>query len=469
MKTIIRIFSVLVILTLLMVSAAFAQSEDSDLYAPFLSDYGSITVQAVNPITVYNADGVSQTTQSVEVVLNLPVPFLSSLSDFYEDLSTMFYIVNTDGQIALDEITLGEEASGYVPVSLFFSLPADTELMDCYLVFNDQLRMLEATGGNPEPAVEAAAPEVVVTEDAAAQTGAAVQTEDNSFTINAVLDALGEPLYQAAYDDLAQGNVLKQGDTSDTVKGFQTLLVAFGYDIAINSRAGTKTIRFLKELQAAFGLEQTDTLDAEDFSFFLMCLYIKDDQDAAEELLVGGELTDSEFYYLLGGCAEVAGLYYTAYDYYMYYSSEADAYDRAQACIQAWPDKGEVYRSPDYNGNQTKLHIKIENQDEGYASYIKIYNESGDWISGLFISGSGTVTAKLLKGVYTIRIGTGEIWYGPLEAFGDEGTYETLLFDGDAEQVELKSGYEYTLTINTSTSDPEADGVGSEYTEYGDF
>lgn len=469
MKSIIRIFSVLVCFTLLLSSAAFAQSEDTDLYAPFLSDYGQITVQAVNPITVYNADGVSQTTRSVEVVLALPVPFLSSLADFYGDLSTMFQIVNTDGPITLDQITLGDEAGGYVPVSLFFSMPADTELSDCRLVFNDQLRMLAATGGQAEPTAEAAAPEEVAAEDAVAQTDVTEQTEDASFTINAIIDALGEPLYQAAYDDLAQEIVLKQGDTSDTVKGFQTLLVAFGYDIAINSKAGTKTIRFLKELQAAFGLEQTDTLGAEDFSFFLMCLYINEDQDAAEELLVGGELTDSEFYYLLGGCAEVAGLYYTAYDYYMYYSSEANAYDRALACIQAWPDKGEVYRKADYNGNQTKLHIKIENQNEGYASYIKIYDETGDWISGLFVSGSGTVTAKLLKGVYTVRIGTGETWYGPLEAFGDEGTYETLLFDGDAEQVELQSGYEYTLTINTSTSDPEADGVGSEYTDFGDF
>jgi hypothetical protein len=87
----------------------------------------------------------------------------------------------------------------------------------------------------------------------------------------------------------------------------------------------------------------------------------------------------------------------------------------------------------------------------------------------MFIGGSGKVTAKLPAGTYFMRTGTGYDWYGPNEAFGESGYYDTLLFDDGTEYVTLQSGYEYTLLLNTSYNDPDYDDVGSEYTDYGDF
>ena len=452
MNAIRKILSALVLLAMLLSQAAFAQENTLKLYAPLDSEYGPIYIRKVDTIPT----GEDLFTV---VTLSLPVAYLSALSDFYGDLVDAFKIADQAGLVIAESVGMGgEEGGGYVNVILTYYLPPDSDISTYYLVYGDQMRTLAASDEQPETAAEEPAMEDAEQADTA---------EDDSFTLNAVLDALGEPLYRATYDSLAQGNVIQAEDSSDDVKGLQTLLRAFGYDVKVSGKAGTKTMGFLRELQAAFGLETADSLGIDGFSLLLTCLLIRNDPDTADELL-SEELTYSEFSYLQGLCARQAGRYFQAYSYFLE-SSEEDAYDKAQACVQQWPDNGKVYHNDAYTGSATKLYITIESQDEGFASYVKIFAENGDLIYGLFVGGSGTVAAKLPAGTYTVRIGTGETWYGPLDAFGDEGYYETLLFDGGAEQVTLKSGYEYTLTINTSTSDPEASGVGSEYTDYGGF
>ncbi len=287
-------------------------------------------------------------------------------------------------------------------------------------------------------------------------------------TLYAVIDALGEPLFRSTYDDLAQGNVIQKGDQSDSAKGLQTLLAAFGYEIKANGKAYNKTFELLNELRGIFSLEQTDSIHADGFSFLLTCLLILNDQDLAEDLLIGTEISYAEFDYLLGCCAELQGLYFTAYGYFVS-SGWDDAEYRALACIRPWPENGVVFRNEEYKSKRTTLQIVIENQDEGFASFIKIFSENGDLVSTLFAGGSASVSTKLPSGVYTIKLGTGESWYGPQEAFGDYGYYETLLFGEGISEVTLESDYEYTLTINTSTSNPEADDVNSEYTDFYDF
>lgn len=494
MKATLRILAALTLLTLLLCPAALAQNGEQDLYAPLTSDLGPITVLSVTPISVYNAEGLSTTTRAVEVILDLPSALLAGAEDPLETLSGMFSLMSLNGFYAMDDYTLGEAHGDLVSVSLFFSIPVDTEFTDYRLVYGQQLRALAPTGAQPEAAdtaaaADEAAPEPVTAEPAqqdAAQAGGSgtagapasaaadepaldpETADETAETMDAVLEALDEPLYTATYAALVQGGIIQVDDRSDSAKGLQTLLAAFGYSITTDGWAGGKTFEKMQNLQGILGLEPTETVTAPDFGYLLSCLLIYTDEDSAYDLLSGTTMDSDEFEYLQGCCAQLRGLYYTASDFF-YYSDWQDWEARMNACVQDWPDKGEVYHNPDYRSDSTTLKIKVANQDEGYATYFKLYTSDGDFVSGLFVDSAGTVSTEIPGGVYVIKMGTGKDWYGPLEAFGDYGDYETLLFVDDEAEVQLDSGYEYTLTINTSTENPDADDVNTEYTDFGEF
>jgi hypothetical protein len=56
------------------------------------------------------------------------------------------------------------------------------------------------------------------------------------------------------------------------------------------------------------------------------------------------------------------------------------------------------------------------------------------------------------------------------DAFGEDGYYETLLFDDNLRDVALDYGYDYTLRLNfTGEADPAADDVGSQTESFDDF
>lgn len=470
MKRLTLVCSTVLALMLLLCAAAAAQSGEQDLYEPFASDYGPISIVAVDPGDLYGEDGQTDEQHQIMVELSASWDFRGEIEDLDPDLSGMFYLVSLNGFLYADGFTIDEGQDGNMSVILFFYLPAGSELAEYRLAYNGQMRMLAETGNLSESAEDTGETASADDLDAVEEEVVSRQTdEDDSMeTIDIVLDALGEPLYQTTCDDLAIGNTIDLDDRSSSAKGLQTLLIAFGYDVSADGLADKNTFYPLHRLQAIFGMEVNNTVDAEDFDYLLTGLYILNDPDGAEELLAGVGLTYDEFYYLRGCCAELRELYYTAYEYFDYCSGE-DAYNRAQACIRPWPDNGEIYHHKDYVSTQVQLDIKVDNQDEGYATYFKIYSGDGDWVSSLFVLGSGTVTTNLPGGVYTVKLGTGESWFGLQEAFGYEGYYETLLFNDDVAEVELASGYEYTLTINTSQNDPEADDVDSEYTDFGDF
>lgn len=285
----------------------------------------------------------------------------------------------------------------------------------------------------------------------------------------AVLSSLNEPLMEAAYEYLSAGNYIRKGENSDYGRGLQTLLKALGQDIAVNGRMEAKTIAAMNKVRTSLGMEENDMIGAPCFERLLMCLLCLRDEAAAYDLLVDSSvITQDEMTYLRACGFELTGQYYKAYQTFCQTEWE-DANPRAETCVQSWPKNGEIYRNDDYPGKKTYLHIKIDSQDAGQAALIKIYAENGDHVSSLFIGGAGKVTAKIPGGTYTVKMGVGESWFGAEDAFGKEGYYETMLFDGGADSVTLKPGYEYTLTINTSVSDPNADGVGSEYEEYEAF
>ena len=99
---------------------------------------------------------------------------------------------------------------------------------------------------------------------------------------------------------------------------------------------------------------------------------------------------------------------------------------------------------------------------------VKIYTTDDVLARTLFIGGTGKATTSLPAGTYILKDGTGREWYGEAEAFGPDGDYEIMTFDGEQE-IELKRNYTSTITVNVQDSDPDADSVGSDWESWGDF
>ncbi len=323
----------------------------------------------------------------------------------------------------------------------------------------------EMSAGMDKPAVAESTPEP--TTEPTAEPTAEPTPEPETDSTRSILQILDDPLYAKTYEYLAAGNTIRKGENSDYGRGLQMLLIALGRDITIDGQVGNKTITALNDVYSGLGMTDRDGIDAPGFGRLLACRLCLKDEDAAYDALVGS-MSEDEFTYLCACGFELTGQYYKAYQKFCL-TGWKDANERAEACAREWPKNGEVYRNSAYSGKKTYLHIKIDSQDDGQAALIKIYANNGDLVSCLFIGGAGKVTAKIPGGTYIVKMGVGENWFGVEDAFGSKGTYQTMLFDGGAETVTLQSGYEYTLTINTSVSDPAAEGVGSEYEEYEGF
>jgi len=119
-------------------------------------------------------------------------------------------------------------------------------------------------------------------------------------------------------------------------------------------------------------------------------------------------------------------------------------------------------------GGDTQLSVQF-NTDPDTAMLVKIYTEDGTLARTLFIGGTGKATTGLPAGSYLIKDGTGHDWYGEDEAFGDEGSYEIMTFEGGEQLVALKRNYASTITVNVQEDNPDAEGVGSDWESWSDF
>lgn len=133
-------------------------------------------------------------------------------------------------------------------------------------------------------------------------------------------------------------------------------------------------------------------------------------------------------------------------------SKYEDWKDWADKCPQEKPATGETWHASDQWLQDMELTIVVD-QSPSSDMFFRIYKE-GELVSNVYISGPDEVTVKLPGNAdYTIKDGIGRIWYGEKEAFGKNGTYETMTFDDKGtETVFLRSGYAYTLSINVSES-----------------
>ena len=157
--------------------------------------------------------------------------------------------------------------------------------------------------------------------------------------------------------------------------------------------------------------------------------------------------------------------------YYSAFRAFCDSWDEratplAQQCEQPWPRTGELWREPSMRGGNMELTFRIDqDSDEGFL--VKLY-KSGQHVSTAFVYGSGSITLTLPGGKYVIKDGSGSVWYGLKETFGDLGSYETMTFDDrGTQEVTLQPGHGYTISVNVSSAGGES--VGSEGMDWDSF
>lgn len=291
-------------------------------------------------------------------------------------------------------------------------------------------------------------------------------SEPAEVRIDEVIDALDNDVYRKTYDALLSGEVIQKGSRGDTAKGVQQTLVDFSQRIAVDGSVGQKTIAALNAVQSAFGLPNTQMLDAEGYAQLLPRLMMVVKPDEAEAMLKK-TMDDGEYDYLSACALEAQGKYYTAKCRFAQ-SGWGDWEDRAAACVQPWPKNGQLYKNPDVGGSSTQLTVKVNTSSDN-AMYVKIYTKDDVLARTLFIGGTGRATTKLPAGTYVIKDGTGKDWYGEAEAFGDDAYYEIMTFNGGQTEVELKRNYASTITINVKQGDAKGDRVGSARENYRDF
>ncbi|MBR7188841.1 MAG: hypothetical protein IKD53_09835 [Clostridia bacterium] len=285
-------------------------------------------------------------------------------------------------------------------------------------------------------------------------------------SIDEVLTALNDDTYRATRDALRSGEVVKKGSKGAAARGVQQTLAAFGQKIAVDGNAGARTIAALNAVQAAFGLEKTDSLDAEGYATLLPRLLMVTDPDAADALLAGR--MDRGEYDHMRGCALAAQGKYASAKALFEESGWGDWEARAGACVQPWPKTGVLYRNPAVKGGSAELAVQF-NTDPDTAMLVKIYTVDGVLARTMFIGGTGRAKTSLPAGTYIIKDGTGRDWYGDEEAFGSEGRYEIMTFGNGQQALQLRKNYSSTITVNVQENNPDAEGVGSQRESWSDF
>lgn len=319
--------------------------------------------------------------------------------------------------------------------------------------------LVECTPKPQEEPAEAQEEELDISGEPASEASGKVSAED-------VLAALDDDACRVTYEALLAGEVIQNGSKGDAARGLQQTLIGFGQSIVADGSVGTKTLAALNAVQAAFGLELTDSVDAAGYEQLLPRLLISTNPDAAAALF-SGRIDGGEYEYMCACAMEAKALYYSAKCLFEV-CSWGDWEARAAACVQPWPTTGQLYKNPDVPGNSTQLTVQF-NSDEETALLVKIYTQDDTLARMLFIGGTGKATTSLPAGTYIIKDGIGQNWYGDTETFGEEGRYEVMTFVDGSQEVELKKNYASTITVNVEEYNPDADSVGSLYEDWEEF
>ena len=284
--------------------------------------------------------------------------------------------------------------------------------------------------------------------------------------VDDLLDYLGKDAYRDAWEHVDSGESFRSGSKGAPAKGLQSMLVAFGQDISVDGSVGPKTINALKTVQEAYGLEKTDTLDADGFEKLLVRLVAMKGTEKSYTLV--SSFVDGDEYDYIRACEYYAQGMYASARYLFQDCSWGDAQKRADACIQTMPKSGVLYRNPDVRGTNTQLCIKVEDSPNT-GMYVKVYTTKGVLARTMFIKGSSQTTVSMPAGTYVVKTATGSNWYGEEEAFGKEGRYQIMTSSSGEQEFQFQKDYIRTFKFNVKEIDPNASSLGSDRENWGDF
>ena len=154
--------------------------------------------------------------------------------------------------------------------------------------------------------------------------------------------------------------------------------------------------------------------------------------------------------YVLADQYFVSRDYETAYFAFKSLGDYKDSAARMAGCVQPLPATGILYQDSGYYYAYGAIEIVYNYSDS--SAFYKIYD--GDTIvARLFLNGNSQQRVYLKPGNYIIKEGTGDIWFGEVQAFGEAGWYSTMTFDDSGtDYLTIGDGDLVTLTINSGTA-----------------
>ena len=158
------------------------------------------------------------------------------------------------------------------------------------------------------------------------------------------------------------------------------------------------------------------------------------------------------------------GMYYTARTYFENIYEFDNCMEWAAKCIRTAPKSKVIYRNSKYKSSAMKIKFKAPKNDASYY-FLKIYNKSDVLVGSVFLRAGGSATISLKAGTYKVKEASGEVWFGKKEAFGSDGDYSVMLFNGSNEYYKFRKNYIYTIKLKVSSGG----NVGNYWTDYGDF
>ena len=298
------------------------------------------------------------------------------------------------------------------------------------------------------------------------------QTEAKKDFAQELLDVLKNETYTSTYEALKKGETVSAGAESETVSGLKQTLVDFGLTLDVDNKADDVLFDKLNSVLIFFGMDEVDKVDADVYTDLLSCLLVYKDEPSASKLqeLYEEDGKTGRYDYMKGAALFLDGYYYQAQE--AFEESGYENYEeRAAACLQEFPETGEMWHNENLVSDAMYLTFTVESvDDEAEGMYILVNTADDEPASTLFIRGKDTVTVHLPGGNYRIQDASGKVWYGTQDCFGRDGHYERMVFEeieGDDYLTVLDEGYEWTITINTSSG--EGSGVGSEDEDWGSW
>ena len=175
-------------------------------------------------------------------------------------------------------------------------------------------------------------------------------------------------------------------------------------------------------------------------------------------------LSESEEKYQEACALADAGLYYSAARAFSE-SGFGDWEQKAEECARH-PSSLEVWEAAWQTDDSVYMNVKV-NQGEDTLTQLNFYSR-GEWVAALLLKGSGEYRLSPRAGECRILAATGKTWYGFREAFGRDGSYQTLTFEGGSETTDLHYWSEYSLSLHVSASEG-GDPVGGKKSSWENF